>query len=128
MKGFALIGWWLLGIPEYAIAGIFAGGRGLGWTGPHWNVVWAGLIGLLVLVAAVVLLFRDSYPRNIFDLVMGLNRWVIRVGAFAALMTPEYPPLRLDPGDREPAVTAGHPLTAPDGGFFDHAPLAAEQT
>jgi hypothetical protein len=105
-KGFSLIGWWLLGIPQYVIAGIFAGGIALGWTGLGWNFVWAGLIGVLVLVAAVVLLFRGTYPQSIFDLVLGLNRWVFRVGAYAAFMTPEYPPFRLDPGEQEPSSTS----------------------
>jgi hypothetical protein len=94
-KGFALIGWWLLGLPQYVIAGIFVGGA------------WSGLIGVLVLVAAIVLLVRGTYLRSIFDLVMGLNRWVLRAGAFAALMTPEYPPFRLDAGGHEPDVMIG---------------------
>ncbi|OLT14309.1 hypothetical protein BJF78_02315 [Pseudonocardia sp. CNS-139] len=106
-RGLVLVKWWLLALPHYLVVGFFVGGG-------TWAVeqvgAWrfaGGLIGVLTLFAGVALLFTGRYPRGIFDLLVGMHRWVLRVAAYAALMTDAYPPFRLDPGGAEPAGPAG---------------------
>jgi hypothetical protein len=120
-RGLVLVKWWLLAIPHYLIVAFLVGsGVYVVWdtSTPAGNTnqwTWgSGLIGLLVVIAAVILLFTGRYPQQIFDLVLGLNRWVLRVAAYAGLMTDEYPPFRLDMGGPDP--DAGHVLTVPAPG------------
>jgi hypothetical protein len=102
-RGLVLVKWWLLAIPHYLIVALFAGGVAYGISGAD-DETWISIsvIGVLVLVAAVVLLFTGRYPQQVFDLVLGLNRWVMRVAGYVSLMTDQYPPFRLDMGGHEP--------------------------
>jgi len=125
-RGLVLVKWWLLAIPQYVIVGFFLGGGGFaaaraadyerGWgVGFH-----TGLIGVVVLFAAVALLFTARYPRGMFDFALGLDRWVARVAAYVLLMRDEYPPFRLDQGGSD---VAGPDVPTPS----DLHPLAAEE-
>jgi hypothetical protein len=111
-RGLVLIKWWLLALPHLLIVGVLIGGTWVAWQSD--NIRWSapGLIGLLVFFAGVALAFTGRYPRGLFDLILGLNRWVLRVGAYVGLMTDEYPPFRLDMGGDE----GGSTLTVPPGG------------
>lgn len=87
----ALLKPWLLAIPHYLVltALVWGWGDGTSWAAPS-------LLTVLVAIAAVLLLVRGRYPRDIFALVVGINRWALRVAAYAGLMRDEYPPFRLD--------------------------------
>lgn len=64
------------------------------------------IINLLAVIAGFFLLTTGRYPRPLFELLMGLNRWIYRVLAYVAFMTDEYPPFRLDTGRDEPSSAA----------------------
>ena len=121
-RGLVLVKWWLLAIPQYIVVSILVGG-GL-YVGSHaasdsdWNRGWigGGLVGLLVLIVAVVLLFTARYPKPLYDLVIGLDRWALRVTAYAALMTDRYPPFRLDQGGTDPGSAPALPTPPPPSG------------
>jgi hypothetical protein len=49
-----------------------------------------------VIVAWFAILFTGRYPRGLFDYVVGVMRWGLRVQAYALLLlTDEYPPFSL---------------------------------
>jgi hypothetical protein len=113
-RGLVLVKWWLLAIPHYLVVGVFVGGGTWALSQTTDNTGGGpGLIGLMVLVAAVVLTFTGRYPQQIFDFVLGMNRWALRVAAYAGLMTDDYPPFRIDMGGHEPSGTMTVPALAP---------------
>jgi hypothetical protein len=77
-RGHALVKW-LLAVPQLVIVAALATVR-----------------GMLVFVAGAMLLVTGRYPEELFELIMGLERWTYRVLAYASLMTDEYPPFSLD--------------------------------
>ena len=65
---------------------------------PHYIVlVVLGAVALLAtIVAWVAILVTGTYPRSLFDFVVGVGRWATRVWAYAFLLvTDAYPPFSL---------------------------------
>lgn len=83
-RGLVLVKWWLLVIPHAIIVGIFQGGSNS-----------SGLAPLLAVISAIIVLFTGEYPKDLFNLVIGMNRWTYRVYGYAGLMRDEYPPFSL---------------------------------
>jgi hypothetical protein len=65
---------------------------------PHYVVLFILSIAAVcvVVVAWFAILFTGRYPRSIFDFVVGVGRWWLRVAAYAFLLvTDKYPPFSL---------------------------------
>jgi hypothetical protein len=72
---------WFLAIPHYIVLAFLGAGA---------------LIA--VIIAWFAILFTGEYPKGLFDYVVGVGRWSLRVAAYTTLLvTDEYPPFSLDP-------------------------------
>jgi len=70
---------WLLAIPHYVV--LF--------------FLWLAAI-VAIVVAWFAILLTGRYPHSLFDFVVGVARWSLRVGAYAFLLvTDRYPPFSL---------------------------------
>lgn len=98
----------LLAIPHLALLTLFGGAFGaaiaIASTYQPWILVsGTGLIGLFSFIGACQLLAYGEYPKRLFDLAVGLERWKYRVWSYVFLMSDEYPPFRLE--ENEPDST-----------------------
>ena len=111
---------WLLAIPHLLIVGlIVADLLPYPWSSNDWSsgfqpIGGYSVLNLLVVIAGFFLLITRQYPRSLFDLLLGINRWLYRVLSYVALMRDEYPPFHLDQGAYEPGgVEPAPPATTP---------------
>ena len=69
---------WLLAIPHFIILALL------------------GIVGFVVYVIAwFAILFTGRFPRSLFDFLVGISRWSLRVNAYVWLMRDDYPPFSL---------------------------------
>ncbi len=70
---------WLLAIPHYIV------------------LIFIGIGAFFAIIGAFfAVLFTGSYPRGIYDFLVGAFRWSYRVTAYVYLLTDRYPPFSLD--------------------------------
>jgi hypothetical protein len=70
---------WLLAVPHYIVL----------------TALWIGVV-VAIVVAWFAILATGRYPQALFDYVVGVGRWNLRVSAYAFLLvTDRYPPFSL---------------------------------
>ena len=80
---------------------------------PHWIALSiVGFVSIFIMfIAWLAILITGSYPRGLFDFMVGLERWSARVNAYMMHMTDKYPPFSMQEDDTYPVhVTAEYPL------------------
>ncbi|MDH2426355.1 DUF4389 domain-containing protein [Sphaerisporangium sp. TRM90804] len=97
---------WLFAIPHILILSVLTatGGWRLLGDDADASVASFSLVGVGVTIVAISLAVRGRAPRGLRDLLVGVARWSLRVVAYVALLTAQYPPFRLDQGDTESPV------------------------
>lgn len=71
---------WLLAIPHFVVLFFL-------WIGVFFGTIYAWF----------TILFTGRYPKDVFDFVVGVMRWNLRVAGYCTLfVTDEYPPFRLE--------------------------------
>jgi len=79
MRGMPLVKFWLLAIPHYIVL---------------FFLYIAAVVSMII--AWFAIMFTGRYPRGLFDFVVGVMRWSLRVEVYAFLLTTDrYPPFSL---------------------------------
>lgn len=65
---------------------------------PHLIILWfLGILTFFVgLIGFLAVLFVGKYPKPLFDLMVGIFRWQMRVSAYMYSLTDKYPPFSLE--------------------------------
>jgi hypothetical protein len=96
---------WLLAIPHYiALVFLFIGAM------------------VVILISFFAVLFTGRYPKGLFDYMVGLGRWAMRVNAYIYLMTDAYPPFTLAD---DPNYPVHYEIAYPEQGVERWRPLVA---
>ena len=64
---------------------------------PHLVILYALVVAweVVTFIAFFAILFTGTFPRGMFDFIVGMTRWSYRVNAYLYLLTDQYPPFSM---------------------------------